>query len=163
MLQNKKTMVLLTVLIAVSCSSVNSENATAPPLMSHENCPCNFENKLTDWQVLQMAIAMTESRFNPNAEGSSSDIGIFQIRPIYATEAARVSKIPFQHHDAWDIEKSIQMFNVVQDYHNPDHDILRAISLHNKARWYSARVLENMEFIRKMELVRQNILDYELR
>lgn len=120
-------------------------------------------SQLTNWQILQMAIAMTESQFNTDAVGKNQDIGVFQITPIYAREASRLSQDSFSHDDAHDVAKSIQMFHAVQDHHNPNHDIEKAISLHNKAPWYKKRVMENIEFIRRMELTRQNIIEYGLR
>lgn len=112
---------------------------------------------LSDWQVLQMAIIMTESRFNPSAVGTSNDYGVMQITPIYVKEVNRIAGTDYSHEDAFDIDKSLEMFALMQDYHNPDHLTDRALSLHNKGAFYPKRVKENIELIRRMETVRKAI------
>lgn len=118
------------------------------------SCPCHSKT-LTDWQQLQLAIAITESRCNPQATGASQDAGILQITPIYAREASRLSSDrTYSHDEAYDPKTSLEMFSVVQDYHNPKHDIDAAIRLHNKAPWYAQRVKDNLEFVQRYEAVR---------
>lgn len=122
---------------------------------------------LSDWQVLEMAIAMTESRFNADAKGRSGDLGIFQITPIYAREASRLNKDKdYSHNDAADPSKAVEMFNVVQEYYNPKHDVNSAIKLHNPGGdsiGYSNKVKRNAEFIKRYEAARIVVKDYELR
>ena len=118
------------------------------------------EDSLSDWQVLEMAIMMTESRFNPDAIGATSDWGVMQITPVYVAEANRFGG-EFTHEDAFSIEKSLEMFSIVQGNHNPDGDIERAIRLHNKAPWYAKRVKENIALIRRMEEARKVIIGKE--
>jgi len=119
---------------------------------------------LTEWQQLQLAIAITESRCDPQATGAAQDAGILQITPIYAREASRLSsERTYSHNEAYDLETSLEMFAVVQGYHNPSHDIDKAITLHNKADWYKRRVLKNIEFIKQYEAARRAVIDYELR
>ena len=112
------------------------------------------QDTLTQWQALQLAIALTESRFNPDAEGTADDRGILQIRPIYVAEVNRITGENYQPTDAFDIDKSLEMFSLMQNHHNPDHDIDRAIYLHNKSAAYKRKVLENLELIYRMEKVR---------
>jgi len=116
--------------------------------------PTKMIDTLTQWQALQLAIALTESRFNPDAEGTADDRGILQIRPIYVAEVNRITGENYQPTDAFDIEKSLEMFALLQDYHNPEHDIDRAIWLHNKSANYRRNVLDNLELIYRMERVR---------
>lgn len=52
-------------------------------------------------------------------------------------------------------EKALEMFSVVQDYHNPNHDIDAAIRLHNKAPWYGQKVLRRIQTIKQYEEYRQ--------
>ena len=130
----------------------------------HDTVVVNVPQALTEWQMLQLAIAYTESKFDPNAVGKADDLGILQITPIYAREASRLSKDKdYPHNDAYDPEKSLEMFDIVQGHYNPDHDIYKAIKLHNKAPWYAVRVKENMELIKRMESFRQIVCDYEFR
>lgn len=109
---------------------------------------------LSEWQQLQLAIAITESQCNPSATGETQDFGVLQLTPIYVKEANRVGGTEYAHEDAYDPLKSLSMFQAVQDYHNPEHDQNRAIKLHNKAPWYAQRVKDNLEFVKRYEAVR---------
>ena len=122
---------------------------------------CVLADTLTEWQVLQMASALTESRFNPDAKGATQDLGILQITPIYAREASRLNKDrDYTHSEALDTSTALEMFNVVQSHHNPTQDIDKAIRLHNPGGdsiGYSNKVKANMEFIRRMEATRRAV------
>lgn len=116
------------------------------------------EPALTDFDKLTLAIALTESRFQPDAVGKDDDLGILQIRPVFVEEANRVSSSNFRHEDAFDIDSSLAMFNAVQSHYNAEHDLDKAIRLHNKADWYRAKVLENYALICRMEVVRAKLV-----
>lgn len=137
---------------------------TAPPRTSslpesaHAVQPADT---LSDWEVLQMAIAFTESRFKADAVGKSGDSGIYQIMPIYVREVNRLSGDErYTHEDAFDIGKSIEMFNTLQGFKNPEHDIELAIRHHNKSAAYRRTVLENCEMVRRYETLRSALKDY---
>lgn len=116
---------------------------------------------LSDWQVLELAIAYTESRFDPEAQGKAGDLGIYQIVPIYVTEINRLSGYEaFRHEDAADIGKSIEMFNAMQGFKNPGHDLDLAIYYHNKSSAYHSTVMRNCEMIRRYETLRAQLKDY---
>lgn len=116
------------------------------------------DDSLDEWTTLQMAIAMTESRFNPKAVGATEDWGIIQITPIYVKECNRILKQEkYAHEDAFDVEKSLEMFEVLQSHYNPQRDLEKAIRYHNKAGWYRKKVLENIIFIQQMEEARKLI------
>lgn len=117
---------------------------------------------LTDWELLELAIIKTESNFDPFAEGKTNDKGIFQVTPIWIEEVNRIAKlnnlnIEYSHEDAYDIQKSLEMFNIIQSYHNPNHSINKAISIHNsKDKEYRKRVLQNFEhFKRQNEVLKE--------
>lgn len=125
--------------------------------------PCLGDN-LDDWSTLQMALVMTESKFNPTVVGTCQDFGILQITPIYAKEVNRIlKKEKYQHDDAFNINLSLEMFEVMQAYYNPERNLDKAIKYHNKASWYVQRVKENIEFIQRMEEVRRAILQNQIR
>lgn len=109
---------------------------------------------LDDWQILQMAIAFTESRFDPDAVGKAHDSGILQLTPIYVAEVNRVAGTDYTLEDAFDIEKALEIFETMQAVKNPTKDIETAIRYHNKAGYYRSTVLRNMTFIRNYEAVR---------
>lgn len=117
---------------------------------------------LSEWQMLQMAIAKTESEFKADAVGSSNDRGIFQITPIYVEEANRLqSDKTYTHDDAFDIASSIEMFGIVQGHHNPGHSLEMAVAKHNPGGdsiGYSRRVKENYDFVRNYEAMRKELI-----
>ena len=116
---------------------------------------------LSEWSTLQLAIAMTESEFNPKAVGKNMDYGIYQITPIYVKEVNRLlGDQVYTHNQAFDIEKSVEMFNILQSYKNPDQDINKAIYYHNKADWYRKRVLKNHETVKRYETLRAVLKNY---
>lgn len=115
-------------------------------------------SELTEWELMKLAIIKTESEYDTLAVGKSEDWGIFQITPIYVMEVNRIlGEDRYIHEDAFNPNKSIEMFNVMQERHNPKRDIDRAISLHNPLATsaYSVKVRRNMEEIRKYEDLRK--------
>ncbi len=114
-------------------------------------------DELTDWQVLQLAIAYTESRFNPSAVGKAQDSGILQITPIYVAEVNRIAGTDYVLQDAFDPVKSLEMWDLMQAHYNEGRDLERAIALHNRAPQYRAAVLQNMEWIRRYEAFRKQL------
>lgn len=150
-------------LIAIMALSACAENEPVPEyhwsttelLKEYYGEP---EPALTDFDKLTLAIALTESKFQPDAVGKDDDLGILQIRPVFVEEANRVSGLNFRHEDAFDIDSSLAMFNAIQSHYNAEHDLDKAIRLHNKADWYRARVLENYELICRMEIVRAKLV-----
>ena len=115
---------------------------------------------LSEWSLLQLAIAMTESEFKPDAVGKTEDFGIYQITPIYVKEINRLlGEEAYTHDQAFDMTKSVEMFNVFQSFKNPEKDIDTAIYFHNKASWYKTKVLRNYETVKRYEELR-SILQY---
>lgn len=112
---------------------------------------------LTEWQQMQLAIAYTESRFNPQAVGKAHDSGVLQLTPIYIREVNRVAGTSYELADAFDIEKAAEIFSRMQDHYNPEHDLEKAIRLHNSSPYYRREVLKNLEFIKQMEAVREAV------
>ena len=118
--------------------------------------------ELSEWEILEMAIMMTESRFNSEAEGRTNDKGVFQITPVFVAEANRLSGRGYVHEDAYSIEKSLEMFDIIQRRYNPDHSVEKAIKLHNPGGdsiGYEAKVRQNMDLIRRMEAARKALVE----
>lgn len=120
-----------------------------------------IQKPLDSWQLLELAIIKTESDFNAQAIGTKNDIGVFQITPIYVKEVNRIlDTLKYSHVDAFDIEKSLEMFEVYQSVKNPDRDIEKAINLHNPngaSIDYATKVLSNYRYLVRMEEVRNAI------
>lgn len=137
--------------IALQMQSLKKETSNLTKNKIEISAPDN----LSDWNTLQLAIAMTESEFNPKAVGKTNDYGIYQITPIYVKEVNRLlGKQAYTHNQAFDIEKSVEMFNVMQSFKNPNQDIETAIYFHNKAPWYKKKVLKNYETVKRYEALR---------
>ena len=117
------------------------------------------EDKLTEWQALTMAIALTESRFKPDAVGTLGDSGILQLREVYIQEVNRVCGTDYAIEDAFDIGKSIEIFNKMQEAKNPSYSIDKAIALHNSGDAYRQTVLRNLEEIKRYEVVRAKLIE----
>lgn len=123
------------------------------------DCPCHSKT-LTEWQQLQLAIAITESQCNPSATGNTNDGGLLQIRPIYVSEVNRVSGTSYTHKDVYTPASAIDMFNRMQMYYNPEKDISKAIYYHNKSKDYKTKVIRSMEFVKRYENCRKVIVSY---
>lgn len=127
--------------------------------------------ELSEWSIFQMAVIKTESEFNHLAVGHTKDVGLYQMTPIYVEELNRIQKMKnvpdsllYNHLDAFDMKKSIEMFNFMQDAHNPSHSISIAVSRHNpggNSIGYARKVFENMELMQKWEEVRKELLKYQ--
>lgn len=114
---------------------------------------------LTDWQMLEMAIIETESKFNPRAEGECGSRGIFQITPIFVAEANRILGYDeFTIADCYDASRSLRMFRLVQYEKNPTFDIGIALRVHNpggSSSGYNDLVIKNYNKIVKYEKIRK--------
>ena len=114
---------------------------------------------LSEWDQLILAIAFTESRMNPDAKGKNGDSGCLQIVPVYVDEVNRIYGTEYTIEDAFDIGKSLEMYELMQGYYNEGKSIDRAIYLHNKSPQYRETVLKNLEIIRNYEEIRRKITE----
>lgn len=122
--------------------------------------------ELSEWTILQLAIIKTESSFDPSAIGSGNALGLYQITPICAAEANRLlGEEKYSHLDAFDIRKSIEIFNIVQGSNNSGKSISKAISIQNpggNSIGYGKKVYDNIRFIKRMEEARKELIKYEV-
>lgn len=118
-----------------------------------------IKDTLTEWQVFVMALVEVECERNPNAKSNKNAIGPFQITEVYVAEINRLYNTNFIFEDAWDLNKSIKMFELMNDYYNPNRDIDKAIQIHNPGAgsWYAKRIKERMKLIKFSELVRSEL------
>lgn len=124
------------------------------------------DEDMSEWVLLQLAIMKTESNFDPSAIGSGNALGLYQITPICAAEANRLlGEEKYSHLDAFDIRKSIEIFNIVQNNNNAGRSISKAISIQNpggNAIGYGKKVYDNIRFIRRLEEARRELIKYEV-
>ena len=117
------------------------------------------EQGLSDWDKLQLAIIMVESKGDPEAVGSLDDFGLYQMREVYVEEVNRVCGTDYKHEDAFDPDKAIEIFNAMQDHYNPKKDLDTALRYHNKGAAYKRQVLQSLEQVERYEAVRRRLVE----
>lgn len=99
---------------------------------------------ITNHKKYQLAIAMTESELNPYAIGKTNDFGVFQVTPIWCAEINRIlGEDCYTHTDAFDLSKSIEMFNIM--YNGKSLDEIIKIHNPNAPKSYSNKVYSNLQ------------------
>lgn len=89
-----------------------------------------------DWNLFINAIAWVESRHKEDVINESTNaVGYLQITPIYVREVNRIlelkkSTMRYSLDDRFSKTKSIEMFHVHQQYHNPNYDKLKCLRQH---------------------------------
>ena len=137
-------------------------------IRSHKSVPAETEREeiqpepayqaLDENEILLMDLMWTESRFNPEASDGQGSEGILQIRQIYVDEVNRIlGKEVYKLEDARNLEKSLEMFEILQNYHNPDRDFIQTIYYHNKSTSYRNRVIKNYNMFLAYEKMREKI------
>ena len=156
----KKILILIS--LVVGCTPKPTEFDGIKQWSAVELLRNQHKDELSEWEILQLAVMLKESRFNPNAVGSCDDRGVYQITRPYLNEVNRLSEKNYTHDDAFDIAKSIEMFAIVQGRYNKDKDIHEAIKHHNPGAGagYEREILRNMQTIRQYEEIRKLLLAY---
>lgn len=96
-----------------------------------------------DWEPVMKAIIQVESQGNVRAVSGNS-CGAMQITPILVAECnnilkARHSKKRYSLADRFSLDKSKEMFLLIQSHYNPRNDIEKAIRSWNGGMHYSVR------------------------
>jgi hypothetical protein len=89
------------------------------------------------------AIIQVESEGNPNAVSGNS-VGVMQITPILVRDCNDILKKKksnkrFTLNDRYSVEKSKEMFLLIQSHYNPANNVEKAIRLWNGGINYSVR------------------------
>lgn len=85
-----------------------------------------------DWELFTQALIWVESNGKWDAMGSKNDVGVLQITPILVEDCNRILKNEgFTLEDRLDSLKSVEMFNIIQDHYNPQHDYHLALKIWN--------------------------------
>lgn len=124
------------------CSNKNVNNKTELVQKKEKE-----NTKGNSWDKLIQAIIYVESKGNDNAKHGSS-VGALQITPIAVAQCnkilqARRSKKRYTLSDRFSRKKSIEMFNLIQEYFNPKKSIEKAIRLWNGGNNYSVKRTQN--------------------
>ena len=103
----------------------------------------NDNSEQFDWTPVMEAIILVESEGNPNAVSGNS-VGAMQITPILVRECnnilkSRGSDKRYTMADRYDVEKSKEMFLLIQSQYNKTNDVEKAIRTWNGGPNYSVR------------------------
>ncbi|MDO4802182.1 MAG: transglycosylase SLT domain-containing protein [Prevotellaceae bacterium] len=101
------------------------------------------ENANFDWEPIMAAIMKVESNGNPKAK-NGNQVGALQITPILVKECNRIlarngSSKRFTLADRYNVEKSKEMFLVIQSAYNPKNDVEHAIRSWNGGIRYTVQ------------------------
>ena len=96
-----------------------------------------------DWTPVMEAIIEVESNGNRHAK-NGNQVGAMQITPILVAECndilkQRKSTKRYKLSDRFSIDKSKEMFLLIQSKYNPSHDVEKAIRMWNGGAKYSVR------------------------
>lgn len=84
------------------------------------------------WDTFIEALIYVESKGDRMAVGSRNDVGVLQITPIMLEDANRiVGEERYTLDDRKDRDKSIEIFNIIQNHYNPEHDMHYALKIWN--------------------------------
>ena len=122
---------------------------------------CKPADPLSDWDMFTLALMKVESDYDVTAESSVGARGYFQIMPIYVEEVNRVHKTNYVYEDVvGSFEQSYEVFTLMQEAHNKDFSMDKALILHNgNHKWYKKRVYKEMADIERYEEMRQMVKD----
>lgn len=122
------------------------------------------DDVLSEWDVFTLALMKVESNYEHAAVSSVGAKGYFQIMPIYVEEVNRVHKTNYVYEDVVrSFEKSYEVFTLMQEAHNKDFSMDKALRLHNgNHKWYHRRVYNEMSNIQKYEEMRQKVKNINL-
>jgi len=130
-------------LVKIACLSLSI--LTLMPLYAGaQNGSDNSEQ--FDWTPVMEAIILVESEGNPNAV-SGNQVGAMQITPILVRECnnilkARGSEKRYTMADRYDVEKSKEMFLLIQSQYNKANNVEKAIRTWNGGPNYSMRATD---------------------
>jgi hypothetical protein len=106
----------------------------------------NGKGSSFDWNPVMNAIIQVESGGNPKAVSGPS-CGAMQITPICVKECnnileKRKSKKRYTMNDRFDVQKSKEMFLLIQSFFNRANDVEHAIRSWNGGQHYSRRATQ---------------------
>ena len=85
-----------------------------------------------DWELFTQALIWVENKGDSKAVGSNNDVGVLQITPILLRDCNRILGYEsFTLEDRLDSLRSVEMFNIIQDHYNPQHDYHLALKIWN--------------------------------
>lgn len=122
------------------------------------------DDSLSEWNKFTLALMKVESEYKPTAVSSVGAKGYFQIMPIYVAEVNRVHKTNFVYEEVVaSFEQSYEVFTLMQEAHNKEYDMDKALKLHNgDHKWYRKRVYNEMANIERYEEMREMVKNIDV-
>ena len=122
-----------------------------PDSQEEETAMTTQSEEVDMWDAFIEAVIWKESKGDSNAIGDSGKaVGVLQIHPIMVREANRILALAdeskanyYVYDDRYSREKSIEIFKIVQDYHNESHDFDKALQIwnHNHPLSYKTQIM----------------------
>ena len=153
------TSVILAISLAVNIFGAFYLNRIKVPSVIQEQAELIAQaDTLSEWDIFTLALMKVESEYNNNAVSSVGAKGYFQMTPIYVKEVNRVHKTNFTFDQVTDFDTAYEIFDLMQQAHNPDYNMDKALELHNgKHTWYNRRVYNEMKNIQQYEEMRNKV------
>ena len=124
----KKTILILSLVLSLISNAV----LLTIHIKDNERYPDYSPEQIQDWNTFITALAWVESRWNDNAESPKQAVGYLQLTPIIVKDANRiVGHEEFSLDSRNDREQSIEIFNIIMDNYNPQHDMQYALKIWN--------------------------------
>ena len=130
-------------IIKKACLSLMTLILLSTAAMAGGNGAKSVKTSGFDWNPVMDAIIQVESGGNAKAVSGNS-VGAMQITPILVKDCniilkKRNSKLRYTLADRYSLEKSKEMFLLIQSFHNPENNIEKAIRAWNGGPKYSVR------------------------
>ena len=130
-------------IIKKACLSLMTLILLSTVAMAGGNGAKSVKTSRFDWDPVMDAIIQVESGGNAKAVSGNS-VGAMQITPILVKDCniilkKRNSKLRYTLADRYSLEKSKEMFLLIQSFHNPENNIEKAIRAWNGGPKYSVR------------------------
>lgn len=113
--------------------------ALAMPTMANSQ---KNKKEVFNWEAVINAIIKVESGGNPKARNAEGDcVGVLQITPVLVKECNSIlkrekSKKRYTLQDRYNVKKSKEMFIIIQEHLNPEHNVEKAIKCWNCGGFY---------------------------
>lgn len=113
--------------------------ALAMPTMANSQ---KSKKEVFNWEAVINAIIKVESGGNPKARNAKGDCaGVLQITPVLVKECNDILKKQkrkkrYTLQDRYNVKKSKEMFIIIQEHLNPEHNVEKAIKCWNCGGFY---------------------------
>lgn len=101
-----------------------------------------------NWNKFILAVAQVESERNPKAYNRKTDAaGYLQIRKSVVDDCNRIlGRKKYSMNDRFNKQKSIEMFNIIQNHYNKNKDFHYALKIWNPKSSFSYHLKVNNEY-----------------